>query len=505
MSLFIGDSNVRQVIEENHSCLDAYFNEDVTFEQAGTNEALEAILEGISDTSYNRIIICTILNEVAAKCKTAKTRDENIDAITKKQVEIVQAFAQVREDVQIIVVGPMIRFDPVWINDKIRLVSLSLKDHVENTGMANISFSEGCKLTEFDLAHDKVHLSEAGKEKFIRHLSEAASKSQTGARGSPTMNWTQTPTPTPTPASQRFNLRSQKKRVRNASSSDGEVVVKKKGKTTDLDAIMSKLNSMTQQMNEERAATIEKTEEIVAKLNINIQTTSNHAKKFEMIEKKFESSNLTIATMKEDLDAAENEKQKDIVLVRRLKSAVPIPTKKTELNETLKDIATELMNDLGVPEEEQKFVALAYSNLDQKKQATRTGTVPAFKIGFKTKEMAIKFKEAGAKASKDKESRVYKVGFTHQQCSGSRIRSAVMWAIVNKLKAEGKEAWVNSASNKPKLQIKTNEKFPKDYTYIEAVKEFGSKLEHADIKELNDQARKFFKGQCEQIFLILKD
>ena len=240
-------------------------------------------------------------------------------------------------------------------------------------------------------------------------------------------------------------------------------------------------------------------------ININIETSSNNCKKIATIEKKVTSSSLTIAHMKEDLDAVENERLRDIVLVRRLKSAVQMPTKKNELNDVLKPIVLKLLNDLGIGEDELKFFALAYSSLDPKKQANRIGQVPAFKIGFKTKESGIKFKDAGSKASKDSTSNLYKVGFTHQQCSGSRIRSAVLWAIVNKLKEDGREAWVNTATNKPRLQIKTGDKFPKDYSYIEAVNEFGQRITKKELKDLNDQARKFFKGQVEQVFVILKD
>ena len=506
--LIIGDSNARQTLEENQADIERFFKDDLTFEQAGTNEAVEIVLDGTVAANCSRIVIATILNEVAAKCKTAKSRDENVDIIAKKQIETVINFLKEHENIHITIVGPMLRQDPIWIADKIRLVSLSLKDHVTNAGLSNLTYAEGCKITESELAQDKVHLTSEGKEKYIQYLSGIASTTlEEDDSTQSSMNWSQTPTPTPTISrfNLRSNLRSSNKRIRNVSASEDEATVTKRGKTTDLDIIMSELRSMRKDMINERAAAVEKTEEIVAKLNVNIQTSSNNSKKIETIEKKVASSGLSIALMKEDLDAVENERLRDIVLVRRLKSESRMPAKKNELNEVLKPIVLKLLSDLGVAEDELKFFALAYSSLDPKKQASRPGQVPAFKIGFKTKETGIKFKDAGAKASKDATSNLYKVGFTHQQCSGSRIRSAVMWAIVNKLKEEGKEAWVNSATNKPRLQIKTTEKFPKDYTYIEAVNEFGQKLTKKDLKDLNDQARKFFKGQVEQVFVILKD
>jgi hypothetical protein len=152
-----------------------------------------------------------------------------------------------------------------------------------------------------------------------------------------------------------------------------------------------------------------------------------------------------------------------------------------------------------------KFVTMAYNELDQTKQQGRNGLVLAFKIGFKNKDDAITFKEKGTLSAKDKDSQLNKVVFAYQQCSATRIRTTIMWIIANKLKAEGKEAWVNMATSKPKLQVKGNKKFPTDYSFVAAVTKFKDQLPEEDLKEVTAQARKFFKGQCKQLFVVLKD
>ena len=212
-----------------------------------------------------------------------------------------------------------------------------------------------------------------------------------------------------------------------------------------------------------------------------------------------------MAIMREDLDAVENETQRNVILIRRLKSEQKPPSGKAELNEFLKTAAVKLLADIGVPEDAIKFVTLAYNSLDQAKQSSRKGTLPAFKIGFKSKETAVEFREKGAKLAKDKDHKLSKVGFAFQQCSGSRIRISIMWQIVTKLKEDGRDAWVNATSNKPKLQIKTGDKYPKDYNFVEAITAFGQRLTAEDLKEPTQQAKKFFKGQVEQIFVVLKE
>ena len=58
---------------------------------------------------------------------------------------------------------------------------------------------------------------------------------------------------------------------------------------------------------------------------------------------------------------------------------------------------------------------------------------------------------------------------------------------------------------KPKLQIKSDKKYPTEYTFVESVARFKNLITDADLKEINDQARKFFKNQCKQLFIVLVD
>ncbi len=501
MIYFIGDSNLRGSIEDNQALLATAFNDPPIFEQAGSNEAVKIALETMEDVSkYSHIYIATLLNEITAKGKLVKTRDEVIGQVTKAQADIIQVFAAKHPMTEFIVVPPFLRMEPAWMPDKLRMICLSLKDHLEQTGLKNISFLKQCQIEEKDLqTTDKVHLTDSGKLKLIESIvgRETASQATQGGH----MDWaSQTPSTAKTP---RFNLRSMNKRNRSSSDSDEEQS-KKKGRS-DLQAILAKLTSLSDEMKEERAAAAEKTETIVAKLNVNIQTTAGNKIRIDKLEQRSDKTDLTIAKLKEDLDAVENENQKHIVMVRRLKAATRISGNKAELNNTLKRIADELLVEVGTAPGLVKFVTLAYSTIDPVKQATRPGQVPAFKIGFRHKEDAIEFREKASKMAKDPTHRLHKVGFSYQQCAGTRIRSTILWLIAAKLKAEGKDAWVNSNSNKPKLQVKSGDRYPRDYSFTDAIEDYGQKLTEEDLKEVNTQAKKMFSGQCAQIFGILKD
>ncbi len=494
MILFVGDSNLRNVVEENQTAIKNKLGEDIVFQQAGHNESVRAILEDTEFESYSTVAIATILNEIGVKGKLVRTRDDIINSITKEQVDIVAKHAAAHPNTRFIILPPFMRFEPPWIPDKLRTISLHLKDHTEKVNLENIEFGRPLEIVENDLVNDKVHLNEEGKIKFLNSIIGAPQ------RGTQFSSWAATPSRTVT--------RSISKRLRNSCSSDeGEAGSTKRAKNDELSvAILEKLNAMTAELREDRIAAAERTENLIAKLNVNIESTTSNSKKIEELSKKQASCNNTMACLREDLDAVDNEALRNIVLVRKLKTKEFIPHQKSDIAELLKKLANELVVKLGGKQEMIKFVTMAYNELDQNKQRGRAGIVPAFKVGFKRKEDAIAFKEAGTRSAKDKDGDLHKVVFAYQLCSATRIRTQIMWIIVNKLKEQGKEAWVNTNYTKPKLQVKSNDKnYPTDYTFVGAIEKFKDLVKEEELKEINTQAKKFFRGKCEQYFIILSD
>jgi hypothetical protein len=493
MILIIGDSNLRNVVEENQLEIKNKLGEEIVFEQAGTNDSVKAILEA-NEVPYNRIVIGTLLNEIGRLARIVKTRDDIINNITKEQADIIAKNAKENEDTKYIVLPPFMRFEPTWIPDKLRIIQLQLKDHIERTGQGNIEYAAPVEITEQDVNADNVHLNAQGKAKLLASL---IGPSQPRCTQSPmATNWANTPL-----------TRSRTKRTRPPTESDEEGAAgSKKSKTNDFSAaVLAKLNQMTEEMREERARAAERADNLVVKLETTSEATSQNSKKIEELSKGQETINTTMASLREDIDVVENEGMRNVILIRKLKTAKTIPRIKTEINEFLKEEANTLVTTLGGNPGMIKFVTMAYSDLDQTKQQGRQGQIPAFKIGFKIKEDAITFKEKGTSSAKNKDSPIHKVVFAYQQCSATRIRTTIMWIIVNKLKADGKEAWVNMSTSKPKLQVKTDKKYPTDYTFVSAVTKYKDLLLEDDLKEVTIQARKFFKGQCKQLFVVLKD
>ena len=140
--------------------------------------------------------------------------------------------------------------DPAWMPDKLRLINLSVRDHIESVGMPKVTIGGQCSILETDLAADKVHLTEEGKTKYVNSI-----LNNQNDRSEP-IDWATTPTPNRFQA--RGGLRTNVKRVRTESGGDEESNQKKKERSDEFVAIMAHLATITENMQDERAAATEK-------------------------------------------------------------------------------------------------------------------------------------------------------------------------------------------------------------------------------------------------------
>ena len=80
----------------------------------------------------------------------------------------------------------------------------------------------------------------------------------------------------------------------------------------------------------------------------------------------------------------------------------------------------------------------------------------------------------------------------------------ILWEIVKILKTAKVEAWVAQSSTRPMLLIKKGQ-YPKSYGFVQAIQENQNFLAKCDLTEPNKLANKFFRGEVQRLFLVLKD
>ncbi len=366
--------------------------------------------------------------------------------------------------------------------------------------------------------NDKIHLKDTGKEKLygivesdIAKIKEtlAAEDEQSGSQAgsqsdfqSGSQSWASQISNTsqaPTPATL-------KKRVRETfdddMSEDSET-----GKRPRKDSVIDRLDLLITEMrtdrteNKSRFTRCETKVEDIAKVMVEVR------ERVEELEERAEGEDLLTAEMREDIDGLENENLKSIVIIRKLPAAKPVPKDrkqlKTYIMETAKAIVADVLDEAAV--EEIKFSSTLYATVDPKKKDNKEGLIPPFKIGFKTKDLGVKFREVAVKMAKEEGSHLATTYFTRCQSSATRLRAQLMWAVADAIKTKTKEVWVNQVSCKPMLQIKEGGKIVRSLGFIKAMQEYGEKIPKKTLEDATKIAKKFFAGTLEKTFIVIKD
>ena len=80
----------------------------------------------------------------------------------------------------------------------------------------------------------------------------------------------------------------------------------------------------------------------------------------------------------------------------------------------------------------------------------------------------------------------------------------ILWEIAKILKEAKCESWVAQSTTRPLLMVKTGQ-YPRSYGYVQAIQENLNFLSKCDLSEPNKLANRFFRGEVQRLFIILKD
>jgi hypothetical protein len=183
-------------------------------------------------------------------------------------------------------------------------------------------------------------------------------------------------------------------------------------------------------------------------------------------------------------------------------------TEKRALSSLVLEVGKKLLREVLGTDAGMKYISPLYFTNERRPRngkADQRKEYPPFKITFKHMSDAIEFKEKAIKASKDDTHTLFKSYVASHQNVGTRIRLQILWGIAEALKKEKKESWVTQGSPKPVLQVKQNATLVRSFGYVEAVTTYGDKIDTKVTAEAQKLASRFFAGQIEKIFLILKD
>jgi len=533
MILVTGDSNYREVVNKFRKRIEEETGEGVTFRQYTTNESLKLVLSGSANEKERPkvFLIGAGLNELAAKAKNKKKgQDDLVKTVANDQNTVVLKQAE-KDNMSLFGMSPpFLRLDPAWMAEKHTLMFFYMRNFSTKFNSGNMYVGSPIEIEEKDLKEDKVHLNEMGLTKLVEVLIKDAKTalkdvqilrngtsedSDLELESSQLSNWAKTPETTKKRTRDEDNDESSRsKRSREAA---GLPVAEPEGASAtpatstaaenSNSELIATLNQFMQQMREDRKLDSDTIRKVELTTNSIVEKQKETDEKVEKLTDIVQTDNDIFASMKEDVDASENEMLRNTVIVKKLVTKEAIPSDKKELSKFIQDqgraLVKQLMGDEA--EKEVKFVTTLYMKETRNPEPNEPTYLPPFKLVFKTKEAGIKFRETAVKISKEGREGFEKTYFTHQQNAATRIRSSLMWGVVAGLKKKGKEAWVNQNLNKPNIQIKEGGKIVKTLTFIQAMKEYSKLLGPKVLSDVTKSASWNFSGQLERYFLVLKD
>jgi hypothetical protein len=222
-----------------------------------------------------------------------------------------------------------------------------------------------------------------------------------------------------------------------------------------------------------------------------------------VLKSRFESDNMMFARLREEIDSTANRTREDRVVVTGITCKDPLPTDNRQRIEKLKVLAAEVFEAIKPGFEGKILYASQGRNNDH--------MLPMAEVKLDKVEHAVAIRKAFAEKRKGAKMTgcLERIFISNSINVGTRVRIEILKAIAKRITNDKDLAYVASFISRPVLHIRDksskNSKPQKSYTFIDAVKQFGSRLKQGDLNESYAKAGKAFAGQLEQNFVVLKE
>jgi hypothetical protein len=514
-SCIIGDSNFRELYTTCKDDLVKTLKIPIKFEYATSVTSIKTVLES-PDFKHDIVFIACPTNEIGLKSKNnTKSREGIIESVMNDFFDGIGGAADRFGSTLFVVCYPFLRFEPPWIEAKMEFYKETLRKILNTSNHANVHLGSDLTIAQSELKPDRVHLNKEGIKKLYGNIVADMKTALTEVvvlrtgedemdEGSPNSASDSTPPSVVSQRSLRKTPARNKRHFEDPDPDDGVKVSKRRRSNgAKIENVLDKLDLFMKELREDRSRNEDRFTQIEGKLEAAIVNQEELKKDVKVMK---ENDNCFAASLREDLDAMENINSRDTVIVKKLSIEGSCPTDKKDLSSLVLETGKQILTLVMGNDTQMKFIAPLY--LKNERRAPRVGErneLPPFKITFKHVADALTFKEKAIAASKVPDHRLYKAYFAHQQNVATRVRLMLLWSVAEHLKKENKESWVTQSSPKPALCVKHAGTQVKTYSFIEAMTSYGEKVEKKVIDEATKLARKFYYGQVEKIFVILKD
>jgi hypothetical protein len=508
----IGDSNYRDLFASHKEEIEKAAGGEVRFDLASSVASVRSLLEN-PRFRPDILFIASPTNEIALKSQNnTRNHSDIIKTVVTDFLDTIlnNAAKSEKEKVVHVIMRPFLRLDPPWLEGKMSIYNNMITNLYNKAGTRNVFIGSDHEIISDDLKSDTVHLGTGGLRKLVGNLIkdiEQARKEYDVLMGMDT-DFEDVPLAQLSQSGKKTPRKKKRTHGETSEEENSTASKSKKKRSKDegkLDSVLDKLDLLVNEMRRDRSDNKERFEKIEDKLEATLLEQANLKEKIETIST---GDNTFSASVREDLDAIDNCNLRDTIIIKKLQANCDIPTDRKALSALILETGKKLLRDMLGSDEGMKYIApLYFKNDRQQPRNDSRKEYPPFKITFKNQATASEFKEKAIKASKIDTHQMYKSYVSNQQNVGTRVRLTILWGIAEALKKEkNKDCWVTQGAPKPTLQIKqAGQTLVRSLSYIEAVTTYGDKIEQKVLDEARKLATRFFTGQVEKVFIIIKD
>jgi len=211
--------------------------------------------------------------------------------------------------------------------------------------------------------------------------------------------------------------------------------------------------------------------------------------------------NLILARLREESDATANKLKEDRVVITGITSKTVPPSDPEQRKVWIKKIASDIFESL-IPgfDGQIHFV----------NQAKNRGThIPLIEVKLDSIENAGKLRKAFAEKKKSNVD-LGRIFVANSVGLSTRVRVDILKAIAKKISGQSISAHVVAFISRPVMHVKSNTgatdvMVPKTFTFVDAVAQYGQAVSQFELADAYRRAGTSFKGQMEQMFVILRE
>jgi len=421
--------------------------------------------------------LCDDVRDAGENPNVVKVMDQSL----VRHFEILSDFCKTHPNLVVAVGFPLLRLQPTWFESNYQNLIVRFEFEFDTTAPTNMKLLRS--FGEELIFEDSVHLPSDLGVRYVNHLVEEGwhlfdstelNKLSLVQRSSPDFDVPVQVSTSDLLTSDRMSdlmKMSERKKVTGLTEDHFQVLLSE-----------IKKNNVT-----DRVQTIESRLDKVEKTQLELAS----------------SADLAIAKLYEDQDFSKNSSRENRVSLGSLYLKDPLPSDRPGQLELLKQRVSSLISDLFKQESnrpEVLGVSIKSAGLTQK------GAVKDFDIIFKSPAQALSFRKVlGVESRK---AGVFK-GLYVSNCvtHSTKVRIDIMTAIARKLSSQTTHSFCQSFISRPVLHVKpkNGSGASKVYTFVDAVREFGSLLTEEDLSPAYRRAGSIYSGMLTKFFVVLKE